>query len=192
MQRNDDDPYVYPGTDVLKNTEGIRDREALDEFERLVTANRAEFLPRYVTFTVESYLAIHRYLFHEVYDWAGELRTVDIARDASLFCRARYIRSELNKRFAKLAVEDHLRGLDPLKFAERGAEHASELNAIYPFRDGNGRTLRAFLECLGDNAGHPLDLSALNPADWRDASIAGFVQDYEKMRRVIAAAISSA
>jgi len=70
------DPYLYPGTDVLRNKEDIRDAGELEAFERLATANRMETLPHNVPVTVEGYREIHRYIFQDVFDWAGEIRTV--------------------------------------------------------------------------------------------------------------------
>jgi cell filamentation protein len=68
------DPYVYPGTNVLINKEGIRDKAELDQFERVMTAVRLrEGVPE-VALTTDGYRAIHRHIFQEVYRWAGEFR----------------------------------------------------------------------------------------------------------------------
>ena len=99
----------------------------------------------------------------------------------------------MKKRFAAINAENNLCGLDANGFAARAAEHISELNAIHPFLDGNGRALRAFLEILAERAGHAIDLARIDPQAWNAASIAGFhKQDYRPMRAVIAGALEAA
>jgi cell filamentation protein len=184
------DPYVYPGTDVLRNKENIRDARELEAFERTATANRMETLPDNTPITAEGYREIHRYIFQDVYDWAGKVRTVDIAKDDDLFCRAVYVDQELAKRFEAIRAEDGLRGLSVESFVARAAEHISELNAIHPFREGNGRTQRAFLFVLGRQAGHEVDLAKIDPCAWNDASRESFrTGDSMPMRDVIADAV---
>jgi cell filamentation protein len=184
------DPYVYPGTDVLRNKENIRDAAELAAFERLATANRMETLPDDLPITPDGYRAIHRYIFQDVYDWAGQYRLVDIARTQDLFCLAPYIELELAKRFAAIQAEDGLRDLSAEQFAKRAAEHMAELNAIHPFREGNGRTQRAFLFVLARRAGHEIDMVRINAQSWNEASRESFrTGNSRAMYDVIAGAI---
>jgi cell filamentation protein len=148
------DPYVYPGTDVLRNRENIRDAHELEAFERTATANRMETLPDNTPITAEGYREIHRYIFQDVYDWAGQVRTVDIAKNDDLFCLAVYVDQELARRFEAIRAEDGLRDLSVESFVARAADHISELNAIHPFREGNGRTQRA-LSLRAGTTGRP-------------------------------------
>jgi cell filamentation protein len=191
MRSHDEDPYVYPGTDVLRNKGDFRDAEGLQAFERLSSANRLESLPRDMPMTAAGYRLIHAHIFQDVYEWAGEDRTVRIHRPGAPFCFPAFIAAQLDERFSKLAAENRLLDLTPQQFAERAAEHVSELNAIHPFREGNGRTLRAFLRLLADHAGHPVDLTRISPRDWHDASVSGFEQRYAVMTAVIEAAIGA-
>ena len=101
--------------------------------------------------------AIHRYIFQDVFDWAGQLRTVDISKGGHLFGRAAFLETALEQTFEKLAKEKFLAGLGEEKFVERAAYYLGELNAAHPFREGNGRTQREFLRELGLRAGHYLD-----------------------------------
>jgi cell filamentation protein len=185
------DPYVYPGTKVLINKEDIRDAETLAKFERLETANRMEKLPAGIPIAADGFLAIHRHIFQNIYEWAGRIRTVDIAKNDDMFCRVFFIERELEKRFKSIQAEDCLRGLTVDAFAQRAAFHISELNAIHPFREGNGRTTRAFLEILAEHAGHPIEIRRIDPVAWIDASRASFrTGDCKLMCAVIAAAIA--
>jgi len=191
MPPDDHDPYVYRGTNLLKNKADLRDPDALEAFERLATADALLTLPEDIPLTSDGYRAIHHHLFRDVYDWAGQDRTVNIQRPGAPFCFVPFIGSSLEKQFTLLASQNNLQGRTPEAFAAEAAEHISELNAIHPFREGNGRTLRAFLEILGNQAGHPVDLSQLSPGDWQDASIAGFRQEYGMMCTVITALIGA-
>ena len=184
------DPYCYSGTDVLRNVENIRDPEELAVFERSATVSRIETLPADFAISADGYRAIHRYLFQDVYDWAGEYRVVDIARSDSLFCLVPYIAPELAKRFEAIRSENNLRGLNAEDFAERAAEHLIELNAIHPFREGNGRTLRAFLFVLARQAGHDIKMERVDAVPWNQASRVSFrTGDSRAMRDIIANAI---
>ena len=184
------DPYCYPGTNVLRNIENIRDAEELKAFERFATANRMETLPDDFPVTPDGYRAIHRYIFQDVYDWAGEYRDVDIARIDDLFCLVPYIVPELAKRFEEIRLENNLRGLSAGDFATRVAEHVIELNAIHPFREGNGRTLRAFLFVLARQAGHEMLMERIDAGTWNEASRVSFrTGDSRAMRNIIADAI---
>jgi cell filamentation protein len=184
------DPYCYPGTDVLRNTRNIQDAKELAAFERTLTANRLEGLPDDFPITPEGYRAIHRYIFLDLYDWAGEHRIVDIARAENLFCLVPYIAQELEKRFKAIQSENTLRGLHAQDFATRAAEHLVELNAIHPFREGNGRTLRAFLFVLARQAGHEIKMERIDAVAWNEASRVSFrTGDSRAMRDIIANAI---
>ena len=179
-------PHVYSGTAILINKEGIRNQVELEAFERVMTAARLETLPVNMPLTQDGYRQLHLHIFQDVYDWAGNYRTVNIAKGGHLFCLVPYIADHIRQRFASLQADGILASRSREDFVGRAAEHISELNAIHPFRDGNGRTLRAFLECLADHAGFRVTLERVDPAAWIDASIRGFRDgDYEPMRRVI-------
>jgi cell filamentation protein len=169
MSRYDaDDVYCIPGTAVLKNKAGITDQDQLDEYEGDFTAIRLLELtqnPVEGSFDLAHLCKIHQYLFQDVYDWAGEVRTVDIIRGDSRFCNVRHIQSYSNTVFSALAAEKYLVNLEPKVFAHRLAHYLSEINAIHPFREGNGRVQRLFISQLAEHAGNYLDYSALDQAE---------------------------
>lgn len=166
----DDDPYCYPGTEVLRNKPGLRDPAALQAFERQATRQRGEGL-RKPPLTPDGLCAVHRHIFQDVYEWAGEFRSVDLSKETSLFCRPAYIGAELDKEFARLPAPDDPRGATADRFAELAARHVAELNAIHPFREGNGRAIRYHLVYLAERAGHTVDLGRIDEASWRRGSI---------------------
>jgi len=184
-----DHPYCYLGTDVYRNKENIREKDELEAFERQHSADRLLTLPHNLPTTVDGFREIHRYILQDVYDWAGEYRTVTTGRGAP-FCKAEFIDAEMNKRFAAIKADNNLRGLAPEEFAARAAEHSCELNAIHPFLDGNGRTQRAFLEVLAEQAGHRIELARIDPDAWNEAAkVSYYRQDYRPMRDIIAGAL---
>ena len=169
MSRQDaDDVYCIPGTAILKNKAGITDQDQLDEYEGDFTAIRLLELtqnPVEGSFDLAHLCKIHQYLFQDVYEWAGEVRTVDIIRGDSRFCNVRHIQSYSNTVFSALAAEKYLVKLEPKVFAHRLAHYLSEINAIHPFREGNGRVQRLFISQLAEHAGYYLDYSALDQAE---------------------------
>lgn len=184
-----DDPYCYPGTSVLKNRLGLRDQAELNSFEALITTQRSDEPLRLGPLDVDGYRGIHRHLFQDVYDWAGEFRTVRIARQGSMFCYPEHIDREMDLVFDALAAGDEFKGLQPAAFASRAAHLLSDLNAIHPFREGNGRTQNVFLTILAERAGHPLELGRLRPQELLDAMIAGFSGNEQPLGDLIASLI---
>ena len=174
MYKTEPDPYCYPGTTVLINLAGLCDAAQLEEFEAEATIQRFNQALPAGRLTRAHYRAIHRHLFQDVYAWAGKLRTVRISKGGSAFCYPEHIDREMRRLFAGLAQQKHFRELDAPTFAGRAAHFIAELNAIHPFREGNGRTLLSFLVMLAENAGHPLELDRLKPENMLTATIASF------------------
>ena len=167
------DPYLYPGTSVLKNLRGLTDPNLLERFEARRTHRRlAELIdtPLPGGFGVAHFKAIHRYIFQDVYDWAGQFRTVNLSKGGRLFGLATFLEPALQQILARLATENHLAGLDAEMFANRAAYFLSELNAAHPFREGNGRTQREFIRELGLKVGHYIDWRATTAAEMTEAS----------------------
>jgi cell filamentation protein len=174
------DSYVYPGTTVLRNKAELRDQVALDAFEADATAVRMLELienPLPGEFDLQHLCAMHRYLFQDVYDWAGELRSVDISRGETRFGNFSLIEGYLGQKLKGLAVENHLRGLTPDQFIARLAHYMSEINAAHPFREGNGRIQRFFCAQLADQAGYFIDFETVDQARMYEVMIASFKGD---------------
>ncbi len=183
---------LYPdGSGVLRNKFGLRDAAALQAVEYQVTANRERDAPVFPP-TREGYQALHRHLFQEVFDWAGELRTVNFGKGGSRFATARYLDTTLDTLFADLASRDRLRGRTGERFADGIAHHVSELNVAHPFREGNGRAMRLHLSQLAGQAGHTLDITRMDGPAWIEASIRGFEGDERPLANLIAGAIKPA
>lgn len=184
------DPYCYPGTGVLRNLPGIRDPAALTRFEVASTTQRAdEPLPK-GRFSVRHYRAIHHHLFQDIYPRAGKFRTVRLSKGGSTFCYPENIAREMHWLFIDFRRQRHFRGLSPDVFSTVSSRFLATLNAIHPFREGNGRTQLSFLLLLADNAGHPFDLDHLLPDRFLNAMIESFAGEERlltnEIRRLIA------
>lgn len=184
------DPYCYPGTTVLQNFPGIRDQATLEEFEAAMTAQRADEPLPAGRLSVSHYRAIHHHLFQDVYPWAGRFRTVRISKERSAFCYPENIDREMQRLFADLKGKRYLCGQSAERFVGAASSFLSTLNAIHPFREGNGRTQATFLALLADRAEHPLLLDRLQPEDFLAAMIASFKGDEQPLKRQIANLIS--
>jgi cell filamentation protein len=181
-------PYFYPGTTILKNKRGIRDPKKLAAWERLMTSKRLVQLmeaPILGDFDLLHLQRIHWYLFQDVYEWAGQLRTEIISKPPTVFCLPRFIRTQAGKIFAELQAERYLTGLDAQSFSERAAYYLAEINMLHPFREGNGRAQREFIRCLGLNAGYEIDWYAVEADSMLEAMIESAHQSWEKLTRII-------
>ena len=168
---------------MLKNKLGLRDQAELDAFEALSVAVRAEEPLPAGRFSSTHYRAVHRHLFQDVYGWAGRYRTVRMTKDRSPFCFPENIAGEMRGLFARLHRADRLRGREPEDFAEEAAAFLAYLNAIHPFREGNGRTQLTFVALVAVQAGHPLELSRLEPERFLQAMISSFFGDERPLSR---------
>ena len=140
-------------------------------------------------FDVDGFRAIHRHLFGRVYAWAGEFRTVRISKGDSTFCYPEHIGSEIEHIFAWLAARDFLTEQSTDDFAADAAHLLATLNAIHPFREGNGRTQLSFMSLLADRAGHPLAFDRLRPEAFLAAMIRSFAGDEEPLAQHLRALI---
>ena len=134
--------------------------------------------------------AIHRHLFQDVYDWAGELRTVEINKGGHQFQLRRYIQTGMSDVYRRLVQAKLLKGLGANEFTRQAGVIIGDVNYIHPFREGNGRAQAQYLKQLAAQAGHDLDLRRIDPTLWIEASKSSHGADYEPMARVIRQAIA--
>lgn len=156
MNKYGGDDTIYMVGDVFKNKLNIQSSEQLEIAERELSAFRAESLllqPLPKQFDLSYLQFIHQTLFGDVYDWAGEIRRIDISKGHTRFANFTFIESESQKLLDKLNRENNLQNLDKQAFSERAAYYLGELNVLHPFRDGNGRTLRFFITQLARKNG---------------------------------------
>lgn len=176
-----DDPYSYKGTTVLKNRLRTRDAAVLEAFELEMTSLRAEEPLPEGRFGSAHYRAVHRHLFQDVYTWAGRYRTVRTAKGGNWFCFPEHIPQQMNGLFGRLRADNYLAFDDFETFVGRAASFLADLNAIHPFREGNGRAQLAFMHLLAIKAGHPLDFARVDAAGFLRAMVASFGGDLDPL-----------
>jgi cell filamentation protein len=182
-----EDPYTDPATGILLNKLGLRTADELESAEREITHAALILLresPVRATYNLPHLCEIHRRIFGDIYDWAGQPRTVAIAK-GNLFCLPQYIESSSADIFRALRGENCLRGLDRDPFIDRLTFYLGEINAVHPFREGNGRTQRAFFEQLAHDAGFTIDWQQLEAVRNVEASAAIMRGDAEPMRKML-------
>jgi cell filamentation protein len=178
-----DSSYCYPNSSILRNKLNIHDSEKLSEAERKLTALRIYTLqskPIKGIFNLRYLQSIHKFIFQDIYPWAGKLRTVNIAK-GNQFCNCMYIESGSLPLFNELSNEHYLIGTSTEKIPERLAYYLGEINVIHPFREGNGRTQRVFIQYLAQTAGYHVDFSNVSGQEMIEASAQAFNCDYRQM-----------
>lgn len=181
-----DRTYCYPSSDVLRNKLNIQDSAALLEAERSITALRLLELkqaPPRGKLDFDYYKKLHFYIFQDIYAWAGQIRTVDISK-GTRFCLSQYINDQARTLFRDLEKEHFLEDAKE-SIPERLSFYLSELNAIHPFREGNGRVQRLFIEILADRAGYEVDFSDVSSDEMIAASYQSFNQRYDDMNKLM-------
>ncbi|MFJ4086275.1 putative adenosine monophosphate-protein transferase Fic [Pseudomonas psychrophila] len=179
------DSYCYPGSTVLRNKLDIRDDSTLNDAEQQLSAVAAatiEFSPP--PYNLASLQKIHRTLFSDLYDWAGELRTVGISKQYTRFCQPDYMEKEAGKIFKGMASANWFEGMSRSDLIVAVADAYSDLNVVHPFREGNGRTQRILFEHLVMNAGFEISWWGVENDEWLYANIAAYNCVLEPLQQV--------
>lgn len=194
-----------PGTEIPVNRLGIDDAELLGEVEESLLRQAyqtfiAELTPA-TRFDEAFFRSIHERTFGTLYDWAGQYRSVDMAKGGSLFCRAAYLEREASRIFRELEAENFLRDAHEWpadRFAERLAYYQGELIALHPFLELNGRITRLFIDLIAMANGYgPIDyrgaLDDGEPNGYIRASISCVQRaDSKPLQRIILAGLRKA
>ena len=179
--------YCYPDSEVLVNKFDVRVGTELFKIENDITIYKLYLLrEKGITgnFDVEHFINIHKFIFEDIYPFAGLYRNENIAKDNFMFAKWEFIEENMKIIFEELKNENYLADLDKEKFAERLTYYMSELNVLHPFREGNGRTTREFIRQLALKNGYSLDLSEFNAKDILNASIESVV-NMQKLQKII-------
>jgi cell filamentation protein len=152
------DPYLDPKTGVLKNLIGVRSQDRLEEVEAIITFGQVIYFydnPLEGDFNLKYLQAIHKELFSPIYSWAGQLRTVEVAKGNTRFANSNILEQAAASAFsgtADLLAKQFTKD----EYAKKLAHCYSEVNILHPFREGNGRTQRLFFSQLVGKSGYRL------------------------------------
>lgn len=159
--------YTYKGTDILKNKLGIKDEKLLEEYEtrivafRIATINSTK-LPK--GYTPERLKFIHKYLFGEVFEFAGQYREENITKDNFRFSEYEYIEDNIKRIFSSINI-DEMKKMPFNEFVKKISYIMTELNVLHPFREGNGRTIRELVREICFDCGYAIDWYEVNHDD---------------------------
>ena len=165
--------YCYPNSNVLVNKLNIHDNKKLATVERKLVLLKLYTLRQNKNigkFDIHHFLFIHKFLFEEIYPFAGKIRSEDIAKDNFRFAKWEYIESQLNELLDKLS-KDNLNNLSKEDLSKKLAYYMAELNVLHPFREGNGRTIREFIRQLAYINGYNLNIKNIDSKEMLIASI---------------------
>lgn len=141
----------YEGTTCLINKLNIRDAAKLAEAEAMIVLGKLVALkqvPVQGAFDFEHYKRIHYFLFCDLYDWAGEVRTIDISKKGTAFVRSSEIESCAKPCFERLQVFQ-TENLSHRELAEEVADFYHTINLLHPFREGEWPSAESILCAMG-------------------------------------------
>ena len=175
--------YTYPGSDVIKNKLGLKNEELLKEYETGIVVIKLISLAKskkIYPFNEKGFVQIHKYLFDEVYDFAGKYRLENITKENFRFSEYEYIEENMNLIMKKIDIEK----IKKLKFEELCvvlSEIMTVLNVLHPFRVGNGRTIREFVRQIAYVCGYDVNFSNIDYNLILDVSRKAVVDDTEQV-----------
>ena len=156
----------------------IHDNKKLEEIERKIVLAKLYELRQnrqIENFDITHFVGIHKFLFEDIYPFAGLFRNENIAKGNFSFAEWEYIEDQLKKLLDQLKEENYLQNLDRDTFIKRLSYYMAELNVLHPFREGNGRTIREFIRQLAYRNGYVLNLKNINPKEMLHACIRSVV-----------------
>lgn len=141
------DEYFIPGTNILKNKLGIADKDKLKEEEYRIIRKKLAYIylkPLKGNFDTEHLLNLHKFIFEDIYEFAGQFRTCTMQKK-TVFCNPDQIQKSLKEVLDEMNIEFSQDITYQPDFAFKLARYYYDLIYVHPFREGNGRTIRAFL-----------------------------------------------
>ena len=166
--------YCYPGTNVLKNKLNIKDNKLLKTAEEEITLiKQMELLKNPIkgNFSKTHFMNIHKFMFEDIYPFAGKIRREQISKADTMFYPPNLIDRELDKAFDKIKEKNMLKEFDEKKIFDNLAYVMAELNIIHPFREGNGRSIREFIRLMAKRVGCDLNWGNIDKEKLLEASI---------------------
>ena len=154
--------HLTEEAELAREEERLSKKRALEMFE-------SGFLDTLIPGTVESLQKIHAFLFQDVYKFAGKIRTVNIAKGSFRFAPVMYLETSLTN------IEKM-----PQETFDEIVEKYVEMNAAHPFREGNGRSTRIWLDLmLKENLGQVIDWNKVKKEDYLLAMERSPIRDIE-------------
>lgn len=183
----------YEGTSCLINKLNIRDEEKLNFVESQITIHKTAELANienFGNFDFLHYKAIHKYLFNELYDWAGEIRTVNMSKKGTNFVDINDIESVASACFKRLKDNNYYKNQNFSDFIDDIVDFYCTTNMLHPFREGNGRTQRVFISQLIQLNGYSINFDKIDTDELMMATIAAANGITDNLKRIFENAIT--
>lgn len=184
----------YEGTSCLINKLNIRDEEKLNFVESQITIHKTAELANaqdFGSFDFSHYKAIHKYLFNELYEWAGEIRTVNMSKKGTNFVDVSEIESVASACFKRLQDKNYFKNQEFDDFVEDIVDFYCTTNMLHPFREGNGRTQRIFISQLIQFNGYSIDFDKIDTDELMLATIQAANGIDDNLKRIFKNAITN-
>ncbi len=179
--------YCYPDSNILKNKLNIRDNKLLKTAEEEITLiKQMELLKNPIkgNFSKAHLMNIHKFIFEDIYSFAGKIRREQISKADTMFYPPNLIDRELDKVFVKIKEKNMLRETDEEKVFDNLAYVMAELNIIHLFRKGNGRSIREFIRLMAKRMGYDLNWGNVDKEELLEALILS-VDDYKVLKGIL-------
>jgi cell filamentation protein len=176
---------------ILKNKLNIKDQRKLDDAETLLLNDAYAYFfalaeKRRITFDLAFLFSIHKFFLEPLYTWAGKTRTIDLSKDEMLFAPVKFLDKSLNAIKVILRQNEIIRTDPKQQVARRLAIIHNEFNSVHPFREGNGRTIRLFLDLISVSNGYnPINWSKQSHKTYILACKKGLIAEHKAMARII-------
>ncbi|MBQ4516028.1 MAG: Fic family protein [Clostridia bacterium] len=183
--------YCYPSSNVLKNKLNIRDNKLLKTAEEEITLiKQMELLKNPIkgNFSKAHLMNIHKFIFEDIYSFAGKIRREQISKADTMFYPPNLIDRQLDKVFAKIKEKNMIKETDEEKIFDNLAYVMAELNIIHPFREGNGRSIREFIRLMAKRMGYDLNWGNVDKEGLMEASIMS-VDNYKVLVGILEACV---
>lgn len=155
----------YENSSVLINKFDIRDEKELELIERNLTSYfmaKATIELPFENVNFAYYKNLHKYIFNEIYDWAGTIRNVEMRKKGTRFCPVEKIEERAIIIFDRLKAHNYLKDFQGEEFINEFVDLYCELNFLHPFREGNGRIQRLFLLLLLKDMGKTIEFKDID------------------------------
>ena len=183
----------YEGTTCLINKLDIRDEDKLNFVESQITIHKTAELASIKNFgqlDFSHYKAIHKYLFNELYVWAGEIRTVNMSKKGTNFVDANEIESVADACFKRLKDKNYFQNQPFNDFIDDIVDFYCTTNMLHPFREGNGRTQRVFITQLIQFNGYSINFDRIDTDELMMATIQAANGVTDNLKRFFESAIT--
>lgn len=176
--------------DVTKNKLGITDPKELGDAETVLLTDAYDHFLKLLRngkleLSLDLLFILHQYFLGPLYTWAGKVRTVNISKGTMLFMPPHQIEKAL-KEFGVEFEKNKPATMDTKhEIARKIAFLHCELNVIHPFREGNGRTIRLFIDLLLEACGYEgLDFRKVHEKGYISACRRGTLRDYKPIEKL--------